>query len=123
MDWFWDFVIIEKNGVKGVEIDVVLWFNFVIFDMLGDLVFGELFDCLYILWYYFWIEFLINILKVGVFVVVVLFYFFFVLVFKYFILVLLKNKVFDYVWVVLEKVECWLNLEFIWFDIMFYVIN
>ncbi len=42
-------LLITKLGIlalAGNEIDMSAWFNFLTFDVIGDLVFGESFECL-----------------------------------------------------------------------------
>ncbi|VBB73409.1 Putative cytochrome P450 [Podospora comata] len=123
MDRLRDLVTTENNGTNGVEIDVVPWFNFVTFDMLGDLAFGESFDCLHTSRYHSWIELLTNTPKAGAFAAAALFYPLFASALKHLIPASLKNKVLDHVRVVSEKVERRLNLESTRSDIMSHVIN
>lgn len=35
-----------KAGINGTVVDITRWFNFTAFDLIGDLVFGESFNCL-----------------------------------------------------------------------------
>ncbi|KAK0659474.1 putative cytochrome P450 [Cercophora samala] len=123
MDRLRDIVTTEKNGTDGAEIDVVPWFNFVTFDMLGDLAFGESFDCLQTSQYHSWIALLTNTPKAGAFAAAALFYPLLASTLKYLIPAPLKNKVLDHVRVVSEKVERRLNLESTRSDIMSHVIK
>lgn len=40
----------------GAEVDMTAWFNYTTFDIIGDLGFGESFDCLQTSRYHPWIE-------------------------------------------------------------------
>lgn len=37
---------VSKAGINGTVIDITCWFNFTAFDLIGDLAFGESFNCL-----------------------------------------------------------------------------
>ncbi|KAK0718743.1 cytochrome P450 [Apiosordaria backusii] len=91
-----DIVTSGTNDRQGVKIDVVPWINFATFEMLGDLAFGESFDCLQTSQYHSWIALLTN---------------------------TPKRKVLDHVRVISDKVDRRLNLESTRSDIMSHVIK
>lgn len=51
----------SDNG--AIIIKVVEWFNFVLFDIIGDLAFGESFHCLEEVQYHTWMSFMFNSVK------------------------------------------------------------
>ncbi|KAK3986357.1 cytochrome P450 [Cladorrhinum sp. PSN332] len=59
---------ITSNSEK--PLNVVEWFNFTTFDMFGDLLFAESFDCLHHSQYHAWIELLFNYTKSTVYAAV-----------------------------------------------------
>ncbi|XXH00551.1 hypothetical protein Hte_006899 [Hypoxylon texense] len=67
-------VVTKSQGTQGVEIDIGPWFNFVTFDIFGDLGFGESFDCLQNSRYHPWIALLFNSVKAASFVAAARFY-------------------------------------------------
>lgn len=67
-------LITENQGTRGVEIDIGPWFNFITFDIFGDLGFGESFDCLRHSRYHPWIALLFNSVKAASFVAAARFY-------------------------------------------------
>ncbi|CAG8908965.1 unnamed protein product [Penicillium egyptiacum] len=52
-----------EGGTKTV--DMVAWYNFTTFDIIGDLAFGEPFDCLKNLEYHQWVSIIFSSLKYG----------------------------------------------------------
>lgn len=50
---------------KGQAFDIVKWFNFVTFDVIGDLSFGESFGCLDRGDFHFWIQLIFDAVKAG----------------------------------------------------------
>ncbi|KAL7807761.1 cytochrome P450 [Trichoderma aethiopicum] len=58
----------------GAVVDVVPWFNFIAFDIFGDLGFGESFNCLQDSKYHPWIALLFNSVKAASFVAAARFY-------------------------------------------------
>lgn len=50
---------------KGEEFDIVRWLNFVTFDVIGDLAFGESFGCLERGDFHFWIKVIFDAVKAG----------------------------------------------------------
>jgi cytochrome P450 len=59
---------------SGAVVDVVPWFNFIAFDIFGDLGFGESFNCLQDSKYHPWIALLFNSVKAASFVAAARFY-------------------------------------------------
>ncbi|KAK4197812.1 putative cytochrome P450 [Triangularia verruculosa] len=118
-----DIVTTDKDGKNSIEIDIVPWLNFVTFDMLGDLAFGESFDCLQTSQYHSWIALLTDTPKAGAFAAAARFYPVVESTFKHLIPTFLKNRVLDHVLFVSEKVERRLNLESTRSDIMSHVID
>jgi len=57
---------LHENSNKGPQ-DMVAWFDFVSFDIIGDLTLGESFDCLQQSGYYYWVSFLFNSFKFAAF--------------------------------------------------------
>ena len=56
----------KNNGREGV-VDIVKWFNFTTFDIVGDLGFGEPFGCLHDSTYHPWVATIFSHFKSGVF--------------------------------------------------------
>ncbi|KAJ4857898.1 cytochrome p450 domain-containing protein [Trichoderma breve] len=55
---------LEKNGANGTQpIDMVRWFNYATFDIIGDLAFGESFGCLQSSTYDPWVQLIFNSVK------------------------------------------------------------
>ncbi|CAJ2512852.1 Uu.00g009710.m01.CDS01 [Anthostomella pinea] len=59
---------------KGSEVNIVPWFNFVTFDIFGDLGFGESFECLENSRYHPWIDLLFNSVKAASYIAAARFY-------------------------------------------------
>ncbi|RFU34841.1 hypothetical protein B7463_g1459, partial [Scytalidium lignicola] len=55
----------SENGTK--PLDIVMWFNFFTFDVMGDLVFGESFNCLKSSEYHPWVKLIFNSVKMVAF--------------------------------------------------------
>lgn len=55
---------LHENSTNG-PLDMVKWYNFVTFDMIGDLTFGESFDCLEGSEYHTWIKIIFNNIKAS----------------------------------------------------------
>jgi cytochrome P450 len=66
--------LVNKEPKSGAVINVVPWFNFVTFDIFGDLGFGESFNCLQDSKYHPWIALLFNSVKAVSFGSAVRFY-------------------------------------------------
>lgn len=56
---------IQGFAEKGEAFDIVKWFNFVTFDVIGDLSFGESFGCLDRGESHFWITLIFDAVKAG----------------------------------------------------------
>ncbi|KAF9891098.1 hypothetical protein FE257_005034 [Aspergillus nanangensis] len=56
---------IHRFAEKGEAFDIVKWFNFVTFDVIGDLSFGESFGCLERGDFHFWITLIFDAVKAG----------------------------------------------------------
>lgn len=56
--------------------DMGVWFNFIIFDIIGDLLFGVLFGCLESSLYYFWVMVIFKGVKEFVMLLVMNWFFF-----------------------------------------------
>jgi len=57
-----------KDKAKNEEVvDVVSWYNWTTFDLVGDLTFGEPFNCLKDAMYHPWVDLLFSSVKVGAF--------------------------------------------------------
>ncbi|GAB7354527.1 hypothetical protein MBLNU459_g4991t2 [Dothideomycetes sp. NU459] len=60
---------LKENCAQGKPIqNIVKWFNFFTFDVMGDLVFGESFDCLQESGYHPWVQLLFDSVKVSAWV-------------------------------------------------------
>ena len=57
----------EHGANTGKPIDVVRWFNFMTFDLIGDLAFGEPFDCLKDSEYHPWVSMVFGSIRAGTF--------------------------------------------------------
>jgi cytochrome P450 len=51
---------LQHRSAQGLPIDLRLWYNFITFDMLGDLAFGESFGCLATSTYHEWVSFVLD---------------------------------------------------------------
>lgn len=58
----------ESADSKNPTLDIVDWFNFFTFDVMGDLVFGQSFDCLTNWGYHPWVRLIFDSVKAGAFV-------------------------------------------------------
>jgi cytochrome P450 len=56
---------IHNFASNGMPFDIVKWFNFVTFDVIGDLSFGESFGCLERGDFHFWITLIFEAVKAG----------------------------------------------------------
>jgi cytochrome P450 len=56
---------IHEFAERGEEFDIVRWLNFVTFDIIGDLSFGESFGCLESGDFHFWIKVIFDAVKAG----------------------------------------------------------
>ncbi|KAF7588251.1 hypothetical protein BBP40_005973 [Aspergillus hancockii] len=55
----------EKSGANGAILDMVSWFNFTTFDIIGDMAFGEPFGSLQQSSYHSWVAYIFGNIKVG----------------------------------------------------------
>ncbi|AEO64353.1 uncharacterized protein THITE_2110425 [Thermothielavioides terrestris NRRL 8126] len=63
-------LLISKLGERaraGETVDIVRWYNFTTFDLIGDLAFGEPFGCLESGGYHPWVAMIFQIIKLSVF--------------------------------------------------------
>ncbi|KAI1761905.1 cytochrome P450 [Hypoxylon sp. FL1150] len=67
-------LVVNSQGSRGAEVNIGQWFNFITFDIFGDLGFGESFDCLQNSQYHPWIALLFNSVKAASFVAATRFY-------------------------------------------------
>lgn len=58
----------ESAASKNPTVDIVDWFNFFTFDVMGDLVFGQSFDCLTNWGYHPWVTLIFDTVKASAFV-------------------------------------------------------
>lgn len=56
-----------ERAAKGEAVDIVKWYNFTTFDLIGDLAFGQPFGCLESSEYHPWVGMIFQIIKLGVF--------------------------------------------------------
>jgi cytochrome P450 len=56
-----------ERTARSEALDIVRWYNFVTFDMIGDLAFGEPFGCLENGKYHPWVAMIFQSLKLGIF--------------------------------------------------------
>ncbi|KAI1131180.1 cytochrome P450 [Nemania abortiva] len=112
----------EKPHQPGFELDIAPWFNFITFDIFGDLGFGESFDCLQNSKYHPWISLLFNSVKAASFVAAARFYPLIEFVLMKCIPQSLKKMQRDHYEQIVQKVQRRLNLEQERPDIMSHVI-
>jgi Cytochrome P450 len=55
----------HKFADSGEQFDIVKWLNFITFDVIGDLAFGESFGCLDRGEFHFWIKLIFEAVKAG----------------------------------------------------------
>ncbi|KLO99426.1 Uncharacterized protein Y057_4873 [Fusarium fujikuroi] len=58
----------ECAASENPTVDIVDWYNFFTFDVMGDLVFGQSFDCLTNWGYHPWVQLIFDSVKAGAFV-------------------------------------------------------
>ncbi|KAJ6131840.1 hypothetical protein N7471_007055, partial [Penicillium samsonianum] len=51
---------LQSRSLEGMPIDLRLWYNFITFDLIGDLAFGESFGCLATSTYHEWVSFVLD---------------------------------------------------------------
>ncbi|KAK4205300.1 putative isotrichodermin C-15 hydroxylase [Triangularia verruculosa] len=59
---------LTQKSVSGETVDIVKWYNFLTFDLIGDLAFGQSFSCLSTGNYHPWVSMIFNNIKLSVFV-------------------------------------------------------
>lgn len=69
-----DLLLTRLRALVGTEVDVVPWFNYLTFDIVGDLGFGQSFGCLESNAYHAWITLILETSKAIVFVGTARFY-------------------------------------------------
>jgi cytochrome P450 len=61
-------LLIEKLSdiaVSGLKTDMVKWYNYTTFDLIGDLAFGQSFGCLLNSQTHFWVEYILKFVRAG----------------------------------------------------------
>jgi cytochrome P450 len=112
----------EVHGKEAV-VDIAPWFQFVTFDIFGDLGFGESFNCLEQAKYHAWIELLFNSIKASVFVASARYYPLIDSLLMKLIPPSLKKMQNDHYQHIVDKVQRRLNWELERPDLMSHVIN
>ena len=51
---------LQRLSLQGLQVDLRLWYNYITFDMIGDLAFGESFGCLATSTYNEWVSFVLD---------------------------------------------------------------
>ncbi|KAJ5242924.1 uncharacterized protein N7469_001251 [Penicillium citrinum] len=51
---------LQKHATQGQQLDLRLWYNYITFDLIGDLAFGESFGCLEASSYHEWVQFVVD---------------------------------------------------------------
>ncbi|KAL2145397.1 hypothetical protein VTI28DRAFT_7324 [Corynascus sepedonium] len=59
---------LTEKARAGETVDIVRWYNFTTFDLIGDLAFGQPFECLTSGDYHPWIAMIFNNIKLGVYI-------------------------------------------------------
>ncbi|KAL0933999.1 cytochrome P450 ClCP1 [Colletotrichum truncatum] len=57
---------LHENCVSGEAVDIMAWYNFTTFDVIGDLAFGEPFGCLENSEYHPWVASIFQVVRLGV---------------------------------------------------------
>ncbi|KAI0483386.1 putative cytochrome P450 [Xylariaceae sp. FL0804] len=110
------------SNAYGAEFDIGPWFNFIAFDIFGDLGFGESFDCLQNSRYHPWIALLFNSVKAASFVIAARFYPLIDSILMRCIPPSLRKMQSDHYQQIVQKVQRRLNFELERPDIMSHVI-
>lgn len=113
----------DRRTGKKTELDIAPWFNYVTFDLFGDLGFGESFDCLQNARYHPWISLLFNSVKAASFVAAARFYPLVEFILLKLIPPSLRKMQRDHFQQIVDKVERRLNFELERPDIMSHVIT
>ncbi|KAL7793172.1 cytochrome P450 [Trichoderma ceciliae] len=114
---------VNEEPESGAVIDVVPWFNFIAFDIFGDLGFGESFNCLQDSMYHPWIALLFNSVKAASFVAAARFYPIVERMLLRCIPPSLRKMQMDHYQQIVDKVDRRLNLELERPDIMSHVLR
>ncbi|KAI0548665.1 cytochrome P450 [Xylaria curta] len=112
----------ERSAAQSTELDIAPWFNYITFDIFGDLGFGESFNCLDNSRYHPWIALLFNSVKAASFVAAARFYPLVEFLLLKIIPPSLKKMQRDHYQQIVDKIERRLNLELERPDIMSHVI-
>lgn len=51
---------LQHHSTQGLQVDLRLWYNYITFDMIGDLAFGESFGCLDSSKFHTWVQFVVD---------------------------------------------------------------
>ncbi|KAJ5974290.1 hypothetical protein N7481_011500 [Penicillium waksmanii] len=51
---------LQDHATNGLQLDPRLWYNYITFDMIGDLAFGESFGCLDSSGFHAWVQFVVD---------------------------------------------------------------
>ncbi|CAI7673280.1 unnamed protein product [Penicillium manginii] len=51
---------LHDHATRGLQLDLRLWYNYITFDMIGDLAFGESFGCLDSSKFHAWVQFVVD---------------------------------------------------------------
>ncbi|KAI1114940.1 cytochrome P450 [Nemania sp. NC0429] len=113
----------DTSNTQEAELDIAPWFNYITFDIFGDLGFGESFDCLQNSRYHPWIALLFNSVKAASFVIAARFYPLVQFILLRIIPPSLKKMQSDHYQQIVDKVERRLNFELERPDIMSHVIT
>ena len=115
-------LINDSSSPGKTEFDIAPWFNYITFDIFGDLGFGESFNCLENSRYHPWISLLFNSVKAASFVAAARFYPLVEFLLLSIIPPSLKKMQQDHYQQIVDKVERRLNYELERPDIMSHVI-
>ncbi|KAM0256936.1 hypothetical protein ACHAQJ_004637 [Trichoderma viride] len=115
--------LVSKEPKSGAVIDIVPWFNYITFDIFGDLGFAESFNCLQNSKYHPWIALLFNSVKAVSFGAAVRFYPVLERMLFMCIPPSLRKVQMDHLQLIIDKVARRLNFELERPDIMSHVIR
>ncbi|KAI1194543.1 cytochrome P450 [Nemania serpens] len=113
----------DNSTTQKAELDIAPWFNYITFDIFGDLGFGESFDCLQNSRYHPWIALLFNSVKAASFVIAARFYPVIQFILLKIIPPSLRKMQQDHYQQIVDKIERRLNFELERPDIMSHVIS
>ncbi|KAL8950282.1 MAG: hypothetical protein Q9222_003686, partial [Ikaeria aurantiellina] len=107
-----DKALAEESKGQGTVINIVDWFNYVAFDIVGDLCFGEPFDCLRHDALHPWIAMIFDSLQSMIIAIAIRYYpWLDYLLMKYIIPASVLQKAADHYQLALDKIHRRLNLE------------